>query len=155
MSYKILITDEKRGHIIVKAYVSGDALVPLLSKIIEETQKGQIPVGEVIENVEVVEQKREEERPVRLAGGKRACSACGRPGHRRDTCPGKGVAMPEDEELGEPLTRKQYTDVIESRDRDMTSSEIADNMQVSVKEVNAVMSNGTYESYLRKRKETE
>lgn len=79
----------------------------------------------------------------------RRCGNCGEVGHRKETCT-KGKEDTSTFE-GDPISQSQHADILTAREHDMTSSEIAKEMDIPVQEVNLVMAHGTYKEYLAKR----
>ncbi len=82
----------------------------------------------------------------------RHCSNCGLVGHQARTCPGIGKSQDDSNDVwGEALTRKQFSDVKISFGHGMSSLDIAKNMDVEIKEVNAVQRSSNYDMYLGRR----
>ncbi len=101
--------------------------------------------------------KKRGRKPGKLIRGLR-CGNCKRIGHNKKTCPGIGksedgddVSDSQEKEWGEPLSRKQWSDVKIAFVHNMTSVEIAKNMEVDLQEVNLIQRCSTYDMYLGRR----
>lgn len=79
-------------------------------------------------------------------GGKkvRTCSKCGKPGHRKDSCPGGS----KEKDDADQLTRSQYHAVRESVKNGATSKDAANDAQIPVREANLACQFNTYEKYV-------
>lgn len=87
----------------------------------------------------------------------RTCGKCLRKGHNARTCPGAGndVEEPVSEDAGgiEALTEDQWNSVKEAQKMDANSSDIADEVSTSIREVNKAMMSRSYSAYLILRKQ--
>ena len=86
----------------------------------------------------------------------RICSVCSKPGHRKDNCitrnrPPKGFVPASVKDSKEPLTEKEYNEVQQGKKDDLTSAQIAGEMNVNIQEVNWAFMQPTYDNYLRYR----
>lgn len=113
----------------------------------------------------------EDPKPKKNKRGKYACSICKKTGHRASTCPQKekdiDTIIDEDDSDSEeynfeaedinltwspsPATRMEFGRIKISQSHDITSTYISEELNLPLKDVNAVMASKTYDDYLKMR----